>query len=165
MCLGSSCTAKHLLWKNIKYGENKHNRTRTKLRCFLYRNDVIPSVLLLHIRANLSMMLAWDYASCHVARSTLVMLVANIVRQLKWPAIFFKSYWPLVGPIETPSSCIAASTKSQGRVLFIRCVRPIPQQYTHRHILSMNIRYLAVDATPGGLLKWNWIRRDLILQF
>ena len=61
---------------------------RTKLRCFLYQNDVIRSVLLLHIRANLSMMLAWDYASCHVARSTPVMLVANIVRKLKWPAIF-----------------------------------------------------------------------------
>ena len=42
-----------------------------------YRNDVIRSVLLLllllllQIRANFGMMLARDYASCHVARSTL----------------------------------------------------------------------------------------------
>jgi len=34
----------------------------TVVRC---RNDVIPSVLLLHIRANLGMMLAQDYTSCH----------------------------------------------------------------------------------------------------
>ena len=51
-----------------------------------YRNDVIRSVLLLHIHANLDMMLAWDYTSRHAARSTLVMLVANHVQQLRWPA-------------------------------------------------------------------------------
>ena len=34
------------------------------------QNDVIRSVLLLHIRAKLGMMLARDYASCHVARHT-----------------------------------------------------------------------------------------------
>ena len=80
--------------KKIKYGENKYVRTRssvfthtktpsvtiqgniTAMRC---RNDVIRSVLLLHIRANLGMMLARDYSSCHAARSTLVMLVANSV--------------------------------------------------------------------------------------
>ena len=45
-----------------------------------YRNDVILSVLLLHIRANLGMMLARDYTSCRVARST---LVANNVQQLR----------------------------------------------------------------------------------
>jgi len=37
--------------------------------------------LLLHIRANLGMMLARDYASCHAARSTLVMLEANNVHK------------------------------------------------------------------------------------
>ena len=51
-----------------------------------YRNDVIRSVLLLHILANLGMMLAQDYASCHAARNTQVMLVANKVQQLRWPA-------------------------------------------------------------------------------
>jgi len=52
-----------------------------------YRNDVIRSfLLLLHIRANFGMMLERDYASCHVARITLVMLVANNVQILRWPA-------------------------------------------------------------------------------
>ena len=45
-----------------------------------YRNDVIRSVLL-HIRTNLGMMLARDYASCQAARSTLVILVANNVHK------------------------------------------------------------------------------------
>jgi len=40
-----------------------------------YRNDVILSVLLLHIRANLGVMLARDYA----ARITQVIFVANNV--------------------------------------------------------------------------------------
>ena len=51
-----------------------------------YRNDVIRSVLLLHIRANLSMMLVRDYAACHATRGKLVMLVANNVQKLRWPA-------------------------------------------------------------------------------
>ena len=55
----------------------------TVVRC---RNDVIPSVLLLHIRANLGMMLAQDYASCHVARNTIVMSAANNVQNLRWSA-------------------------------------------------------------------------------
>ena len=32
------------------------------------------------------MMLAWEYASCHAARGTQVMIVANNVQQLRWPA-------------------------------------------------------------------------------
>jgi len=85
----------------IKYGEKKHNRMRTSLfmhtktpsvtiqgniTAMRYRKDVIPSVLFLHIRVNLSMMLARDYTSCHVDRSKLVMLVANNVQTLWWPA-------------------------------------------------------------------------------
>jgi len=42
-----------------------------------YQNDVIRAVLLLRIHANLGMMLARDYASCHATRSTLVMLEAK----------------------------------------------------------------------------------------
>ena len=57
------------------------NITATK-----YRTDVIRLVLLLHIRANLGMMLARDNASCDAARNTLVMIVANSVRSIKWPA-------------------------------------------------------------------------------
>ena len=30
----------------------------------------------------------------------------------------------------------------------------IPQQYIHRHMLSMSTHYLAVDATPGGCSKY-----------
>ena len=51
-----------------------------------YRNNAIRSVLLVHNRANLGMMLARDYVSCHAARSTLVMIVANNVQKLRWPA-------------------------------------------------------------------------------
>ena len=60
--------------KNIKYGANKHNRKRSSvfmqtktpsvtiegnITAISYQNDVITSVLL-HIRANLGMMLVWD---------------------------------------------------------------------------------------------------------
>ena len=39
----------------------------------------------------------------------------------------------------------------------------IPQQYIHRHMLSMSTRYLAVDVTPGGCTKYqNEIRYDVI---
>ena len=90
-----------LLWKKT-YGENNHNRTRSSvfmhtmtesvtiqgnLTAMGYRNDVIRSVLLLlNIRAKYRMMLPRDFASCHAVRSTLLMLVANKVQQLRWPA-------------------------------------------------------------------------------
>ena len=48
-----------------------------------YRHDVIRPVLRLLIHANLGMMLARDYESCHAARSTLIMLVANNVQKLR----------------------------------------------------------------------------------
>jgi len=47
-----------------------------------YENDVIRLVPLLHIHANLGMMFARDYESCHVARNTLVMRVANNVQNV-----------------------------------------------------------------------------------
>ena len=89
-----------LPWKNIKDGENKYNRTlkrfhaqenskcnhSRKHNCDELSNDVIRSVLLLHIAANLGMMLARDYSSCHATRNTLVMLVANNMQKLRWPA-------------------------------------------------------------------------------
>ena len=68
--------------KNIKYGENKHNRTRSSI----FIHTKIRLVLFLHIHASLGMMLAQDYASCHRAKSTLVMFVANNVQKLRWPA-------------------------------------------------------------------------------
>ena len=36
------------------------------------------------------------------------------------------------------------------RVIHQMCA-VIPQQYIHRHMLSMSARYIGVDATPGGL--------------
>ena len=84
------------------------------------------------------------------------MIVPNNVQKLRWPAksLKFKSYRPVVGPIEMQGSCTAAETKSQGapRVIHHMCAA-IPQQYIHRHILSMSTRYLAVDATPSGCTK------------
>ena len=121
-----------------------------------YRNDVIRSVLFLHIRVNLGMMLARDCASCHADRSTLVMRVANNVQKLRLPEkrSGFKSYWPLVGPIEKQGSCTTAATKSQGaRVIYQMCAA-IPQQYIHRHISSISIWKLVVDATAGGCTQY-----------
>jgi len=94
--------------KNIKYGESKYNRTGSNIfihtktpsvtiqgntTAMRYRNDGIWSVLL-HIRAYLGMMLARDYASCHVARSTLVRFVANNVQKIQMACkrSGFKSY-------------------------------------------------------------------------
>jgi len=116
-----------LIMKNIKYGENKHKRKHTSVfmhtktpsvtiqgntTAMRYRNDVTRSVLLLHILANLGMMLARDYASCHATRSTLVMIVSNNVQQFRWPAKCLD-----LNPTDNvldllKRSCTAAATKS-----------------------------------------------------
>jgi len=92
VCLSSSCTSRKVsnLVEKYKFGENKHNRKRSRvfmhtktpsvtiqgnITAMRYRNEVIRSVLFLHIRANLDMMLARDYALCYADRSTLVMVV------------------------------------------------------------------------------------------
>ena len=49
-----------------------------------YRNDFIQSGF--HIHTNLGMVLARDYASCYATRSTLVMIVADNVQNLRGPA-------------------------------------------------------------------------------
>ena len=88
--------------KTIKYGKNKHKRTRSsvfihtktqsvtiqgKITALRYRNGVIWSFFLLHVRANLGMMLARDYASCHGARRTKTCnACSNNVQKLRWPA-------------------------------------------------------------------------------
>ena len=83
--------------KIFQHGENKNNTKRSSvfmhtkdpsvtilenITGMRYRDDVIRSVLLLHVRANRGMKLARNYASCHPARSTLVMHVANSVQKL-----------------------------------------------------------------------------------
>ena len=67
----------------------------------------------------------------------------------------FKSYRSLVGPIETQGSCtaVAINLRELTRVIHQMCAA-ISQQYIHRHSLSMSIRHLAVDATPGGGTKY-----------
>ena len=123
----------------------------------MYRNDVIWSVLLFHIRANFGIMLARDYASCHVARSTLVMLVANNVQTLRWPAQSLD-----LDPLDLSMDLLKGNVRVQALQLNLReltCVihqicAAIPQHYFYKHMLSMSTRYLAVDATPGGCTKY-----------
>ena len=146
--------------KNIKYGKNKHNRTHSSvfmhtkspsvtiqgiITAMRYRNDVIQSVLLLHIRANLGMMLAQDYASCHVARNTLVMFVTNNEQNLRWPAQSMD-----LNPIDHLLDLLKRKGRAQPlelnlreltRVIHQMCA-VIPQQYIYRHILPMSTRYL-----------------------
>ena len=113
MCSGSSCTARLLsnlagkyssliffYEKNINYGEKSITEGALAFSCTRnlkvlpfkettakrYRNDVIRSVRFLLIRADLGMMLVWDYASCHAARSRLVIIITNNVQKLRWPA-------------------------------------------------------------------------------
>ena len=126
MCSGSACMARQLsnlvgkysqlivyYEKNIKYGGNKHNRTRSSVFMYTktpyvtsqgnitamrYRNDVIRSVFL-HIRENLGMMLARDYVSWHVARSTVTYNECTKQRaktQMACKSLRFKSYRPRV---------------------------------------------------------------------
>ena len=153
--------------KNIKYGE-KHNITcpsvfmHTKtpsvtiqgnITAVRYRDDVIWSVLLLHIRANLSMTLARDYALCHADRSTQVMLVANNMQNLRWPAKSLN-----LNPIDHLLDLLQRKVRAQPLQLNLRELTRVihqmcaanPQQYIHRHMLSMSARYIGVDATPGG---------------
>ena len=121
-----------------------------------YRNAVILSVLLLHIRANLGMMLARDYASCHMARNTIVMLVANNMKNLRWPAkrLDLKPIDRLLDLLKRKvyAQPLHLNLRELTRVIHQMCAA-IPQQYICRHILSMNTRYLAVVATPGGCFE------------
>ena len=71
-----------------------------------YQNDVIRLVLL-HIRANLGMILA-----LHVTRLE-ACTKQRAQTQMACKKSGFKSYRPRVGPIETHGSCTAAATKSQ----------------------------------------------------
>ena len=84
-----------------------------------YRNDVIRLVFLLHICANLGMMLARDYASCHVARSTVTFNVCSKQRAKNSDGLQkVLNLNPidhlLVGPIKAQGSCTFAATKSRG---------------------------------------------------
>ena len=113
-----------------------------------YRNDVIWSVLLLHIRANLGMMLAGDYASCHVARSNACSKQCSNTKM----AAKSLDLIPIDHLLDLLKGKVRAHPLQLNLVELTRVIHQmyaaIPQQYIHRHILSMCTRYLAVDATP-----------------
>jgi len=101
-----------------------------------------------YIRANFGMMLVRDYASCHVARRT---VTYNACSKQRAKSLTFKSYRPLVGPL---LKCKVRAWPLQLNLRELACVihqkcAAIPQEYMHRHRLSMSTRYLAIDATPG----------------
>ena len=64
----------------------------------------------------------------------------------------FKSYRPIVGPIETQGSCASVATKSRGAHAcyssYVRGNSTTVSSYIY--ILSMSTRYLTIDATSGG---------------
>ena len=81
------------------------------------------------------MMLARDYASCHAAISTLVMIVANNVHKLRWPA---KSL--ILNHIDLLKRKLCA----QRLQLNLRELTRVIHQPQHRRILST--RYIVVDV-------------------
>ena len=121
------------------------------------QNDVIRSVLLLHIRAKLW---CWDGITHHVTwPDTLVTFVANNEQNLRWPAkcLNLNHVDHLLDLLKT-KVCIQplpVNRRELTRVIHQMCAA-IPQQYIHRHMLSMSTHYLAVDATPDGCSKY-WI--------
>ena len=99
------------------------------------------------------MLLVRDYASCHAARSKLVIIVENNVHKFRWSAKSLN-----LNPTDHGLDLLKRKVRAQPLqlnpweltcVIHQMCVA-IPQQYIHRHILSMSTRYLAVDVTPGG---------------
>ena len=75
--------------KNIKYCENKHtwmgSSTRKLLSVTIQGNITAMRYRWRHLVGSF-FSLARDYVSCHAARTTLVMLVANNVQKFGWPA-------------------------------------------------------------------------------
>ena len=99
-----------------------------------YRNDVIRSVLL-HICAILGVMLAQHYESCHSARSTLVMSVANNVQNLRWPAnsVDLNPFDYLLDLLKRKvrAQSLELNLRKLTRVIHLMCAA-IPQQHIHQ---------------------------------
>ena len=99
------------------------------------------------------MMLARDYASCHATRSTLVMLVANKVQKLRWPAKSLD-----LNPIDHLLDLLKRKVRSQllklnlMRVIHQMCAA-IPQQYIHR--------YINEDTVPCCRYGTSWMYKVL----
>ena len=96
------------LYKTRYYATHLINASKVRFHCIVHA--FIRSLLLVHNRANLGMMLARDYVSCHGARSTLVMIVGK----QRAKRLDLNPIRPLVRPLETQGSCTTAATKSQG---------------------------------------------------
>ena len=133
-----------IIKKHIKYGKNKHNRMcsslyiHTKTACVTtlgnltvmsYWNDIVGSFFLLHIRANFGIMLARDYTSCQAARCTLVYSKQRAKTQMACKKPGFKSYWPLVGPIETFYAQPLQLNRWELTFVIHQMCASIPQQY------------------------------------
>ena len=85
------------------------------------------------------------------------MLVTNNVHKLRWPAKGLD-----LNPIDhlldlwkrnAHAQPLQLNFRELTRVIY-QMWATIPQQYIHRHILSKNTPYIAVDATPGGCTKY-----------
>jgi len=150
--------------KNIKYVEYKHNRTRSSL--FMHTKFQVKRNCDEISKVGSSSSYSCENTSCHVARSTLVMLVANNVQTLRWPAISLD----LNPYIDNSMDLLKGKVRAQRLRLNLRefthviprMCAAIPQQYVHRHMLTMSTRFLAVDMTPGLCRKyWNEIKYDV----
>ena len=58
----------------------------------------------------------------------------------------YKSYRQLVGR-KVRAQPLQLNLRKLTRVIYLQMCAAIPQQYIHRHMLSMSTRYLAIDAT------------------
>jgi len=82
------------------------------------------------------------------------MRVENNVHTLRWPAKSLD-----LNPIDHLLDLLKRKVRAQPlqlklmRAIYQMCAA-IPQQYIHRHILSMSTRYLAANGTPGGCTKY-----------
>ena len=102
------------------------------------------------------MLLARDYASCHAARSKLVMIVENNVHKFRWSAKSLN-----LNPTDHGLDLLKRKVRAQPLQLNLRelthvihqMCAVIPQQHIHRHILSMRTR-LDVDEILSGCSKY-----------
>ena len=85
------------------------------------------------------------------------MRVANNVHKLRWPAKILDlnhiDYSLDLLKRKVRAYPLQLNLRELTRVIYQMCAA-IPQQYIHRHMLSMSTRYLAVDATSGECTKY-----------
>ena len=91
---------------------------------------------------------------------TLVKLVANTVQKLRWPAkclgINLIDHLLDLLKRKVRAQPLQVNLRKLTRVIYLHMCAAIPQQYIHRHMLSMSVQCLVIDATPCGCTKY-WI--------